>query len=111
MSTYNYGLSLELEIIHFLLLDTLRTSPGEWRPRGVLISHLHEHASSVNCLAVSQDDSFFASASDDGTVKIWDVRAIDREIRTGACSRVTYAEQVRVFFVDVQSLVNSLHIQ
>ena len=63
----------------------------DWRPRGVLICHLHEHSGSVNAVSISQDDTFFATCSDDGTVKIWDVKAIDKEIAT--CSRVTYAGQ------------------
>jgi len=44
----------------------------------VLISTLTEHSGSVNRLSVAQDQTFFASASSDGTVKIWDLRRYDQ---------------------------------
>ena len=60
-----------------------------WRPReDVLICSMQEHTGSVNRLAVAPDQSFFCSASSDRTVKIWQVRGIDRRV----CPRsaVTY---------------------
>lgn len=59
-----------------------------WRPRGVLIAHLQEHRSAVNDIAISTDHSFFVSASDDSTVKVWDSRKLEKDISFR--SRLTY---------------------
>eukprot|EP01156_Anaeramoeba_ignava_P011516 Anaeramoba_ignava/a483709_22.p1 GENE.a483709_22~~a483709_22.p1 ORF type:complete len:1912 (+),score=612.18 a483709_22:65-5800(+) len=42
-----------------------------WVPKGLQIAHLSEHTKSVNKIAISPDNLFFATASDDETVKIW----------------------------------------
>ncbi|KAG9157708.1 hypothetical protein Leryth_021228 [Lithospermum erythrorhizon] len=60
-----------------------------WRPRGVLVAHLQEHKSAVNDVAVSMDQSFFVSASDDSTVKIWDSKKLEKDISFR--SKVTYS--------------------
>lgn len=39
---------------------------------GILVAHLAEHTGSVNRIAVAPDSRFFATAADDGEVKIWD---------------------------------------
>ncbi|XP_074280909.1 serine/threonine-protein kinase VPS15 isoform X1 [Silene latifolia] len=59
-----------------------------WKPRGVLVAHLPEHRSAVNAIAVSTDNSFFVSASDDSTVKVWDSRRLEKDISFR--SRLTY---------------------
>ncbi|KAG5059035.1 hypothetical protein AAZX31_01G006300 [Glycine max] len=59
-----------------------------WRPRGVLVAHLQEHLSAVNDIAISADHSFFVSASDDSTVKIWDSRKLEKDISFR--SKLTY---------------------
>ena len=52
---------------------------AQWRPReNVLVATLWEHSNSVNKLAVSRDQSFFASASADKTVKVWQVNSLDK---------------------------------
>jgi phosphoinositide-3-kinase regulatory subunit 4 len=69
------------------------TSPSipdnQWRPRGVLIAHLQEHQRAVNKVVVSHDNSFFVSASDDGTVKVWDCKRLESNISFK--SRLTYS--------------------
>lgn len=60
-----------------------------WRPRGVLVAHLQEHRSAVNEIAISTDQSFFLSASDDSTVKVWDSRKLEKDISFR--SRLTYS--------------------
>ena len=55
--------------------------PGRssWRPKeGVLLTTLKEHGGAVNRIVVSPDQSFFASASSDRTVRIWQTRQLDR---------------------------------
>ncbi|KAI4305247.1 hypothetical protein L6164_028624 [Bauhinia variegata] len=72
------------------VLSFARTSIPDsgWRPRGVLVAHLQEHRSAVNDIAISTDHSFFVSASDDSTVKIWDSRKLEKDISFR--SRLTY---------------------
>jgi phosphoinositide-3-kinase regulatory subunit 4 len=48
--------------------------------KAIYVTSLDEHKKAVNEMAVSQDETFFGSASDDGTVKIWELRRIDRRI-------------------------------
>ncbi|KAK9073744.1 hypothetical protein SSX86_006338 [Deinandra increscens subsp. villosa] len=59
-----------------------------WRPRGVLVAHLQEHRSAVNDIALSTDQTFFVSASDDSTVKVWDSRKLEKDISFK--SKLTY---------------------
>lgn len=73
-------------------LPSFSRTPGipdsGWRPRGVLVAHLQEHRSAVNDIAVSTDHSFFVTASDDSTVKVWDSRKLEKDISFR--SRLTY---------------------
>lgn len=62
---------------------------GTWRPQGILVAHLQEHALAVNDIAVSHDHNFFVTASDDCTVKIWDSRRLEKDISFR--SRLTYS--------------------
>ncbi|GMH35843.1 hypothetical protein BSKO_03711 [Bryopsis sp. KO-2023] len=65
-----------------------------WRPRGVLLAHLAEHRRAVNRLAVAgkeRHNPFFVSASNDGTVKVWDLRHLERDVNFH--SRLTYGAQ------------------
>ena len=45
---------------------------GDWKPRGVLVAHLAEHQGGVTKLAAIPDTTLVASASIDGTLRIWD---------------------------------------
>ena len=47
-------------------------------PSLTLMSILSEHSASVNKLAVSPDQSYFASGSSDCTVKIWQLKGLDK---------------------------------
>ncbi|KAL6633375.1 hypothetical protein ACP70R_026046 [Stipagrostis hirtigluma subsp. patula] len=60
-----------------------------WKPRGVLVAHLQEHRLSVNDIAVSNDSTFFVTASDDSSIKIWDTRKLEKDIAFR--SRLTYS--------------------
>ncbi|CAN0001344.1 unnamed protein product, partial [Phaeothamnion confervicola] len=65
----------------------------DWRPRHgcALVATLTEHAAAVNRLAVASDQSFFVSASADGTCRVWELRGLDHNV--APASRVTYAQQ------------------
>lgn len=65
-------------------------NPVKWRPRGILVASLTEHKSCVNALSVCRDNSFLASCSNDGTVKIWDAQKLKL---VSPRSRVTYRGQ------------------
>ncbi|RKP06806.1 armadillo-type protein, partial [Thamnocephalis sphaerospora] len=64
-----------------------RNSHG-WRPSGMLVAHLAEHKGAVNQICLAPDHAFFATASDDGTVKLWDCSRLGRHLNNK--SRVTY---------------------
>lgn len=66
---------------------------GNWKPKGVLIANLQEHQRAVNEIAVAHDSTFFVSGSDDGTVKVWDCRRLERDISFR--SRLTYSSTLR----------------
>ena len=69
--------------------DSHASDPKQWRPRGVLVATLTEHSRSVNALAVSRDNVFLVSGSDDGTVKVWDCNRLkgQRSPRTEQCAQ------------------------
>jgi WD40 repeat protein len=75
-----------------LVLDNALDSQtrGTWRPRqGVITLTFSEHVRAVNRLAVSQDQTFFVSASDDRTAKIWSLRGLENSVAPR--STLTYA--------------------
>lgn len=51
-----------------------------WRPDGSLVTTFGEHSGPVNRIAVPPDHSFFVTASDDGTVKVWDTTRLERNL-------------------------------
>lgn len=66
-------------------------SQTPWHPQGVLTAHLAEHRQGVNQLAVAGNGMFFASASNDETVKVWDSRRLEKDVSFK--SRLTYTAQ------------------
>lgn len=51
-----------------------------WRPEGNLVVMFGEHSGPVNRVVVAPDHSFFVTASDDGTVKVWDSTRLERNL-------------------------------
>jgi len=47
---------------------------------GILISSFCEHSSKINQLSISSDNAFFASCSNDGTLKIWDCNRLEKNV-------------------------------
>ncbi|GBG32041.1 Phosphoinositide 3-kinase regulatory subunit 4 [Hondaea fermentalgiana] len=62
-----------------------------WRPRGVLAANLYGHDNAVNRVVASQDNLFFATGSDDGTVRLWMTAGL--EDGYGIRPKLTYASQ------------------
>lgn len=56
--------------------------PPGWRPKGLLVAHLHEHKGPVNRIRVSDEHSIFATCSNDGTVKIWNGQKMEGKTTT-----------------------------
>ena len=52
---------------------------SQFNPAGQLVAQAHEHMSCITELSVHPNMSWFASASTDCTVKIWDSRNVDRD--------------------------------
>ena len=89
-SVLNLSLAhLDLKLIENLSYSGQQQATGSWdrsvklwNPRnGKLIHTLHGHEGWVQALAFSSDGIFVASASDDDTVRVWDVVA-------GTCIKV-----------------------
>jgi phosphoinositide-3-kinase, regulatory subunit 4 len=78
---------------------TLRTSfpPRERtpsRPEGTLIAHLVEHTGAITDIQVAPDQLFFATGSEDGTVKIWDTIRLEKNVTSR--SRQTFQQGGRI---------------
>ncbi|KAF2871751.1 hypothetical protein BDV95DRAFT_493448 [Massariosphaeria phaeospora] len=59
-----------------------------WRPEGTLVATFGEHTAAVTRILVAPDQGFFITASDDGSVKVWDTTRLERNITRR--SRQTY---------------------
>lgn len=46
------------------------------------MAHLHEHKAAVNRIRVSDEHSIFATASNDGSVKVWDSQKMEGKTTT-----------------------------
>lgn len=60
------------------------------RIEATLVAHLHSHTDCITGFAVAPDHAFFVSASDDGSVKIWDTARLERSVTSKA--RHTYTQ-------------------
>lgn len=82
----------EKTLLGSVLAERSKPIPPRWYPRGLLVAHLHEHKAAINRLQVSPDYSHFATASDDGSVKLWDLQKLDGRSLINK-SRQTYSRQ------------------
>lgn len=75
--------------------DTKKKPPKDWRPKGLLVGHTHEHRGSVNALRMSPDSSSLASASTDGTIRLWKCSKMAAGTSSGTTirSQSTYSHQ------------------
>ncbi|PIA88879.1 putative serine/threonine-protein kinase VPS15 [Cercospora beticola] len=55
-------------------------SPGPWRPQGRLVAVLGEHTAKVTHIAVAPDHVFFLTASEDGSIRVWDTSRLERNV-------------------------------
>lgn len=53
---------------------------ANWKPAGILASQFSEHKSAINKISISPDHHFFLTCSDDGYVKLWDCRRLEKNV-------------------------------
>lgn len=73
-----------------------RTAP---RPKGTLVAHLVEHTAAITTIAVAPSQLFFATGSEDGTVKVWDTIRLEKNVTSRA--RQTFVQGGKVTSVCV----------
>ena len=88
LSVANLDFGPALDTVEHLSLRPNNNRAGKWTPQCTLIAHLSEHTAAINRVVVSPDNAFFVTASDDGTVKIWDAARLEKNALNS--SRVTY---------------------
>ena len=57
---------------------------ARWRPSGTLVAHFTDHTGVINQIETSIDNRFFASCSDDSTLKIWDTDRLHTNVSNKA---------------------------
>ncbi len=67
-----------------------------WRPERTLIATFGEHTSSINRVVPSPDHAFFITASDDGTIKVWDTLRLERNLAHRSRQTYSHAEGAKV---------------
>ena len=67
-----------------------------WRPQGILVATFGEHKSAISRVLPAPDHTFFITAADDGTVKVWDTLKLERNIAHRSRQTHRHAEGVRV---------------
>ncbi|KAI9005053.1 hypothetical protein DFJ74DRAFT_403557 [Hyaloraphidium curvatum] len=65
-------------------LDGVLSSLKNWKPEGTLVGSFHEHSAAINQVRISPDFMFFATCSNDGTVKIWDCARLEQNVTNRA---------------------------
>lgn len=70
----------ELDTRQPILKATPQDPNTPWRPEGNLVATFGEHSAPINRIALPPDHSFFVTASDDSTVKIWDTTRLERNL-------------------------------
>lgn len=69
---------------------------GTWKPEGVMVAHFGEHTSAINRIVVVSDHNFFVTASDDGTVKVWDTSRLEKNVAFKSRQTYRHAQGVKV---------------
>ncbi|KAJ5239033.1 hypothetical protein N7468_003652 [Penicillium chermesinum] len=67
-----------------------------WKPEGNLVTTFGEHSGPVNRIALPPDHAFFVTASDDGTVKVWDTTRLERNLASRSRQTHRHATGARV---------------
>lgn len=73
-----------------------RESDRPWRPEGTLVATFGEHTATINRVLLSPDHAFFLTASDDGSVKVWDTLRLERNLAYRSRQSHKHADGARV---------------
>ncbi|KAF2164983.1 hypothetical protein M409DRAFT_24884 [Zasmidium cellare ATCC 36951] len=73
-----------------------QATSGPWRPQGQLLGILGEHTAAVTRVLPAPDHVFFLTASDDGTVKVWDSARLERNVTHRSRQTYRLGEGVKV---------------
>uniref|UniRef100_A0A0N5ASF0 non-specific serine/threonine protein kinase n=1 Tax=Syphacia muris TaxID=451379 RepID=A0A0N5ASF0_9BILA len=65
-----------------------------------LVAHLHEHCAAITSMSLNSTGTGFASASSDGTVKIWSMSKFGGQLTTAIRADATYAYRRRIFYLE-----------
>ncbi|CDK29387.1 unnamed protein product [Kuraishia capsulata CBS 1993] len=75
--------------------------PHGWSPKGVLVAHIVEHKSSINCVAVSPSNNYFVTGDEDGEIKIWDSLKLESNVTGSSSLSVSLSSAVKALsFID-----------
>ncbi|EDN03204.1 hypothetical protein HCAG_01068 [Histoplasma mississippiense (nom. inval.)] len=78
---YDFGPTVSPVSAHHPIKKASFQSPDKpWRPQGNLVAVFGEHSGSINRVVVAPDHTFFVTASDDGTLKIWDTTRLEKNV-------------------------------
>ena len=67
-----------------------------WEVSGITVASFSEHSGSVNRVIVSPDQVFFVTGSDDGSIKLWDVSRLERNVAHRSRQTYKHASGARV---------------
>ncbi|ODH47775.1 VPS15 protein kinase [Paracoccidioides brasiliensis] len=67
-----------------------------WRPQGNLVAMFGEHSGPINRIAVAPDHAFFVTASDDGSLKIWDTTRLEKNLTPRSRQTHRHSNDARV---------------
>ncbi|KAK4540526.1 hypothetical protein LTR36_009164 [Oleoguttula mirabilis] len=76
--------------------STSSAASGPWRPQGQLVAVLAEHTNKITRIAIAPDHTFFLTASDDGSVKVWDSARLERNVTHRSRQTYRLAPDVKV---------------
>ncbi|MCJ1472356.1 Serine/threonine-protein kinase [Lambiella insularis] len=77
-----------------------------WRPRGIHVATFGEHTGAINRVLPSPDHAFFITASNDGSVKVWDTSRLERNLIHRSRQTHHHAENAKVLTI---SFVENTH--
>lgn len=63
---------------------------SSYRPKGLLLAHLHEHGDSINGITTIDSSSLFVTCSSDSSVKVWEPARIEKKATMINKSRQTF---------------------
>jgi len=76
--------------------SNVRLASGMWKPEGTFVASFGDHTEPINRVVVAPDHNFFVTASDDGTVKIWDTTRLEKNVGFRARQSYKHGNNIKV---------------